>query len=136
MWGYCSSDCYLDNNKEIRGILRIVDRVTSLPDHICQKFLNDSLPENVIVWPKILCVGLIKKWGTEVWQKMASGYEKVPPKKAQTIIADNHYGEYLGIGGYIASAGTCSGDSGGPMFQKEEDRYIVTGRCKQAQCLA
>ena len=68
-----------------------------------------------------------------MWIRENRGYERVPSQHASDIIKRHHFGEYLGFGGYVASAGTCKGDSGGPMYQIEIDplsgqkKYIVTG---------
>ena len=34
---------------------------------------------------------------------------------------------YPDLGSYLVSAGTCMGDSGGPLFVEEDGQYIVTG---------
>ena len=54
--------------------------------------------------------------------------------KTKKYVRKHHYGEHLGFGGYVASAGTCYGDSGGPLYQEQIDsrtgrkKYIVTGK--------
>ena len=35
---------------------------------------------------------------------------------------------------YIASVGTCKGDSGGPVFVEEGDRFVVTGEEGRGYC--
>ena len=46
----------------------------------------------------------------------------------EDYVRRHHYGEHLGFGGYVASAGTCHGDSGGPVYQ--EQRHSRTGKIK------
>ena len=106
-----------------------------LPDPICDEFLVKSLPYGEVKYkPKILCVGKVKSWNTEVWKATNSNYIKLGEKEAEKLISKHHFGEHLGFGGYVASAGTCRGDSGGPIYQKEVDpnsgkvlKHIITG---------
>ena len=75
----------------------------------------------------------MKHWSIDVWEKVGTEFMKIPEPRAGKIVNNNHFGEYLGFGGFVASAGTCRGDSGGPMYQKEVDqatgkeKYILTG---------
>ena len=75
----------------------------------------------------------MKHWSTDVWEKVGAKFMKIPEPRAGKMVNNNHYGEYLGFGGFVASAGTCKGDSGGPMYQKEvdiatgKDKHILTG---------
>jgi secreted trypsin-like serine protease len=48
----------------------------------------------------------------------------------------HHFGDlfynmkgFENVSSYITSAGTCSGDSGGPAYTKEGSKFIVTGIC-------
>ena len=118
------------------GVLRIVDHVKALPDDICDDFLDRSLSSGGVLYrPKILCIGKMNHWSTDIWEK--SGNQAFvhlnDTNERDQLIKRHHYGEYLGFGGYVASAGTCSGDSGGPVYQEETDpesgnkTYVVTG---------
>ena len=135
-WGFCSRDCFLDKNEKPGGILRIVDHVNILPGTLCDGFLERSLRfgNKTSYRPKILCVGKVHHWNTDVWGLNNhifmnwTGYGNI-----DEIVRKHHYGERLGFGGYVASAGTCSGDSGGPVYQEQIDivagkiKYVVTG---------
>ena len=133
--GFCSQDCFLDENEYGSGVLSIVDHVQILPENICEKFLQWSFPYGSVKHkPLILCVGKIKDWSAGVWvKKKGKSYRQLGPNKADKLIRKYHFGEHLGFGGYVASAGTCSGDSRGPLYVEEVDwqtantRYVVNG---------
>ena len=135
-WGFCSGDCHLNKNEASAGVLRIVDRVSVMPEQLCTQFLSRSLPHGTVEWlPKILCVGKINLWSTGVWDynKYTGSYENVDvEEEVDEMVHKYHFGDAMGLGGYIASPGTCSGDSGGPMYQVEKhwhyknNKYIVT----------
>jgi len=133
-WGFCSEDCFLDPSSEDSGVLRIVDHVDILPENICEKFLKWSFQYGEVKHkPLILCVGKIYDWSTGVWVKEGKSYRRVAPDKTDKLMREFHFGENLGLGGYVASAGTCSGDSGGPLYVEELDwqtgntKYVVNG---------
>eukprot|EP00091_Calanus_sinicus_P002228 TRINITY_DN1226_c0_g1_i9.p1 TRINITY_DN1226_c0_g1~~TRINITY_DN1226_c0_g1_i9.p1 ORF type:complete len:512 (-),score=117.34 TRINITY_DN1226_c0_g1_i9:229-1764(-) len=136
-WGFCSNDCHLNNNEASAGVLRIVDHVRVMQEDLCNMFLKRSLPHGTVEWlPKILCVGKINLWSTAVWNynKYTGSYENVEDvDKVDKLVSKHHFGDAMGLGGYIASPGTCSGDSGGPMYQEEKHwrygskKYVVTG---------
>jgi len=130
-WGFCSHDCYLDKTDHASGVLRIVDNVKVVPEKLCSKFLKRSLSYSVDHTPKILCIGNVNKWKTDVWTMRGRSFKKYSGNREKAV-RRHHYGEYLGFGGYVSSAGTCNGDSGGPVYQEETDdtgnkKYIVTG---------
>ena len=73
----------------------------------------------VDVRPEILCVAKTEKWKVSVWQKTRHGYTKVNNGRSAMR---------YGSDSYVASVGTCKGDSGGPVFVQEGGRYVVTGQ--------
>merc|ERR1719369_45277 len=132
-WGFCSSDCFLDKNKAMFGVLRIVEHVEILPKNLCDYFLEKSFRYGPVSYrPKILCVGRVNHWSTNVWGMQGKKFNRISLNTENTV-KRRHYGEYLGFGGYVASPGTCSGDSGGPVYQEQIDprtgrtKYVVTG---------
>ena len=72
------------------------------------------------VRPKILCVVRQEKWKEAAWQKTGDGYQEMRRGSGVHM--------RYGSGGYVASVGTCKGDSGGPVFVEESGRYVVTGQ--------
>ena len=119
-WGFCGKDCFLSKSVASLGTLRQKHNVKILDEVTCDKYLAASLPGNVKVKPKILCVGLTERFKESVWRKTSKGFEvdKSSDKKRTTR---------YGLNEYVASVGTCLGDSGGPLFIKEDGKYIITG---------
>jgi hypothetical protein len=71
-WGFCSKDCYLGeyNKIEDSNILRHVKDVDVLPHDLCNLFLNNSAQgKHLRVRPRIICVGKLLHWKTQVWKK-------------------------------------------------------------------
>ena len=82
--------------------------------------------------PQILCVGDVYKWKVGVWQKNHNSYSKVEGPRKEQLLRKYHYGYKVDPKGYVASIGTCSGDSGGPLYMTQFDKsfkeqYVVTG---------
>jgi len=118
-WGYCSDECYQDENEKNSGVLRSKTKVRVLDERQCNDFLKRSfMYGSVDIRPEILCVGYEFSWREENWKLTSSGYRKVKP-----ISKPVRYGSPT----YVTSAGTCNGDSGGPVFVKEGDHFVVTG---------
>ena len=117
-WGFCSKECYLDNSIKNLGILRDKQRVQILPEELCQEHLRTSLRPKVKYHPQILCIAKTHKWKESVWEKTGEGYKEVKP-----LIESKRFGK----SSYVASQGTCVGDSGGPAFVHDEDRFVLTG---------
>ena len=110
-----------------------MDHVKILPKNLCDQFLETSFHYGTVSYsPKILCVGRLNHWSTDVWGMQGQKFNRMSVNTEKTV-KRRHYGEYLGFGGYVASAGTCSGDSGGPVYQEQIEpitgstRYVVTG---------
>ena len=97
-WGFCSRDCFLDENQAVSGRLRAVKDRQVLKDLLCEEFLNYSLPLFPVVRPKILCVGMRKDWNTEIWRKTKkSSYEKMDVDEAGDLIDSGaHFGDHIG----------------------------------------
>jgi len=119
-WGFCSRDCYLKELAEgpRKGAIRKKENVQILPPAQCDKFLNNSLDAKPEVKPEILCIAQIHDWKEESWKETSNGFEKVP-KEGKT--------ERYGQTSYVASPGTCKGDSGGPVFVRDGNKFVVTG---------
>ena len=72
------------------------------------------------------------KWKVALYEKRR-GFQKIEGDVKDKFLRANHYGMHLNPEGYVASAGTCAGDSGGPLYTHELDlknherKYIVTG---------
>jgi len=118
-WGFCGKDCFLDTEAENQGVLRSKQNIEILSEHLCDKYLNISLnQQEVPVRPAILCVAENNKWQEEHWQKTDGGYMRM-----------REHGPATRFGGssYVASVGTCMGDSGGPSFVRDGFDFVVTG---------
>ena len=91
-------------------------------EDICNMFLDLSLggtePE---VMPKILCIGKMEKIKAQVWQHKGSSYEELSGDEKKKAL-EGHFANTLKTGFYVRSAGTCNGDSGGPVFVKSKTR--------------
>ena len=106
-----------------------------LSDKLCEVYLEFSLRETegkVKYKPKILCVGQFFKWNVDIWLDKGNGiYSRVSSKSKRlksTILEKFHYGAKYDPVGYVTSAGTCNGDSGGPLYVKTiSGKYVVTG---------
>ena len=68
--------------------------------------------------PKVLCIGLQKLFNESLWLNDGTVYKKVDGKVPT---------ERFGQTGYVASPGTCTGDSGGPAFVRDGGHFVVTG---------
>ena len=82
--------------------------------------------------PHILCVGHFFKWNVDIWIDKGNGiYSRVSSKSKKlksTILQKFHYGAKYDPVGYVTSAGTCNGDSGGPLYvEPSPGKYVVTG---------
>jgi len=125
-WGFCSKDCFLDVVSEPNGsVLRQVRNVDILKADMCDRFLHLSLPkrESTKVMPEILCIGYLESLKYQHWTRRRDGGYVRTHRKI------NHKQEYKpGSGTYVRSAGTCKGDSGGPVFKEGPDgRFVVLG---------
>jgi len=123
-WGFCSRFCYLNESEPQANVLRDKDDVAVLSDNLCQVYLNLSLAVEPKHRPIILCVGHLKKIRREVWRKIDGIYSKLEDYE-KTL--HNHFGKPVEDESYVTSAGTCKGDSGGPLFVEEGGQYILTG---------
>jgi len=119
-WGFCSRDCFLKKvgKGPRKGAIRKRENVQILPDGPCQKFLNESLSPETEVRPEIICISEIHDWREEFWKETKNGFEKGPQEDTP---------ERYGMTSYVASPGTCKGDSGGPVFVKDGNNFVVTG---------
>ena len=80
--------------------------------------------------PQILCVGHYFEWNVGVWLDKGNGrYAPVSESKQKSALLKKfHYGAKYDPVGYVTSAGTCSGDSGGPLYvETKSGQYVVTG---------
>lgn len=80
----------------------------------------------------MLCVGRFMKWNVDMWYDEGQEYIHLTNKSrieiTTKILGHWHYGARHGLAGYVTSAGTCSGDSGGPLYTEPEPGvYVVTG---------
>ena len=134
-WGFCSKDCFLKNSITESGILRVADHVDVLAQEVCEKYLTNSLlyDDRVKYQPRVLCIGKIEQWSTDVWFKNGTTYQKVSAEQKERMIKRHHYAEYLGDGGYISIAGLGKEEPSGIMYEAETDpksgkmTYIMTG---------
>ena len=95
-WGFCSKDCYLDDDEKRSGVLRTESNVEVLDEVMCNKFLNVSLKSEVQFRPKILCVGQLKTWKTDVFNLENGTYHHVTDIKEKKNF--KHFGSQEGEG--------------------------------------
>ena len=80
--------------------------------------------------PKILCVTKNFKWNVDVWYASNSGrYTHIVSQKRQDYYMKRfHYGAKYSPHGFFTSPGTCSGDSGGPIYVRTGvNTFVITG---------
>jgi len=129
-WGFCSSDCYLQEDPVSEpgsGVLRVRSDANIISDEICSKFLKHSTYEDLEHEPEVLCVGYKKTPKWDLWMETDSGFKHV-----QNDNFKNKVSHYLirntGLDAYYTSSGTCNGDSGGPVFTKDTfNRNVILG---------
>jgi len=125
-WGFCSKDCYIKEDTD-SSVLREKNDVDILDDELCERFVRSSMHGiKVEVYPHIVCIGYVKHRRYSVWQKNSDGSytlskQKIPGIGYHMFNKDEEV--------YVFSAGTCSGDSGGPVYSIEESskKFIVLG---------
>lgn len=93
-WGFCSKDCYLEEDQKKSGVLRSELNVEVLDETMCDKFLNKSLRSEVQFRPKILCVGQLKTWKTDVWKFENGTYRRITDVKERRDF--KHFGSQEG----------------------------------------
>ncbi len=70
-WGFCSSDCYLGDYNQTQDIriLRVVQDVDALHHNVCDMFVKIAAEgQNFSLRPKVICVGKLSPWKTQVWK--------------------------------------------------------------------
>jgi len=119
-WGFCGSDCYLDKEEEASSVRRKKEGVDVLDETLCDKFLEAS-SKNLKVKPQILCIGHKQEIKYDTWIETTDGYKVFDVKHPMALDTGNEF--------YVHSAGTCSGDSGGPVFIKDNKsgKFVVLG---------
>ena len=133
-WGFCTKECKLAGNGQAEfGVLRVEENVDVLEERECDEFLDISLNKMKVQFrPKILCIGENLTFSSEYfwteetdlentaqWRKVPDSFiENNKDELAMLNDQPDHTNEE-GKEWFLESAGTCSGDSGGPMFQKK-----------------
>ena len=106
--------------------------VQVLGERDCEERLNLTLRINFKGYlPRILCVVDRYDWNIDIWSTDGrGGYWRVEdPAEYNLYLQRHHYGAKYSPGGYMASPGTCMGDSGGPLYIKTgPGRYVLTGK--------
>ena len=106
--------------------------VKVLDERDCEERLNLTLRINFRGYlPRILCVVDRYDWNIDIWSTDGrGGYWRVEdPAEYNLYLQRHHYGAKYSPGGYMASPGTCMGDSGGPLYLKTgPGRYVLTGK--------
>ena len=73
-------------------------------------------------------MGDIFPWKVGVWTSEGSQFKKVEEVETMSYLTKYHYGAKQSPEGYVASSGTCSGDSGGPLYvSKDDKKYVIIG---------
>jgi len=125
-WGFCSKDCNIEDahHTPSSSVLRTVKGVDILPSGLCDHYLDIALGHNVKVRPEILCIGYLKD-NKYIVMKEANG--TLVQLTRRSIVHSLQASS--GIDGIVHSAGTCNGDSGGPVFIKHDKtkKYVVLG---------
>jgi len=126
-WGYCGKDCALDEDLKGSSTLRVVENIDILDDKLCNMFLKKTLQRTVEVKPEVLCIGFKKKikFSTFMFDCRKSKFIQVEDTAQITHPMTSVTGEDF----YVHSAGTCKGDSGGPVFtfDDKKERFVVLG---------
>lgn len=126
-WGFCSEECYLD--KLGSGMLRKTT-VDILPLPLCDKFLKSSVEQGVEVYPRILCAGTFEQLKYSIWVNSTHGFKELDANTENRFEKESGHIAHAweGVEGYIHSPGTCLGDSGAPVLNKQTSgRYVITG---------
>ena len=131
-WGFCTSECKLHNEDvALHGALRHEERVDVLKEAECDAFLKLALKNGRAKYPpRILCIGEHLYFRAEYYWTSDSDLERAKWAKVTKAFLLNNKDELRKLNEqpdeddiawkdyYIESAGTCKGDSGGPMYQK------------------
>ena len=138
-WGFCTRECSLAGNGEaLAGVLRSEKNVDVLEEEECDEFLDISLNKMHVPYrPNILCVGQNLTFSSEYfWTQETDLENALQWKKVPNMFLENNKDELAklnegpdevnneGKNWFIESAGTCSGDSGGPIFMKKHQTYV------------
>jgi len=126
-WGFCSKDCRLKGYDD--SVLRSVEKVDILDEDLCKRFLELSHENKsgVKIEPEILCIGNVRSFRYGIWKMEDKAYFNPLSTKEFRHKDARIYGMEGYEDVYITSAGTCNGDSGGPVYVKEGDTDIVLG---------
>ena len=86
--------------------------------------------------PRVLCVADTFPWKVKVLEEVRGKFREVGGSKYQEYLQRYHYGVKHSPNGYVASIGTCRGDSGGPLYMTEtmsngKNNYVVTGQTRR-----
>ena len=104
-----------------------------LDESVCSQYLDWSLHSDtpVQVRPEVLCVANKYPWKVAIFRKNDQrGFDRIEEdNELYNKLRSKHYGIQKGLNkdSYVASAGTCSGDSGGPLYMRDRGNSVVTG---------
>merc|ERR1719385_462285 len=91
-WGYCDGECYLES--EGNGKLRYKTNINVLDESACQTFLMSVLGGHVDVWPKLLCVGNMKRFKFALWHNTnRTSYEESNYEELKMFVKKNPHVE-------------------------------------------
>jgi len=123
-WGFCDDTCEDKDESHITGRARVKE-VEIVSQDYCDKKLNKLRigKPDFQVFPKVYCVAYNETYQTEFYRKESDGVYKLLPNSDElhqnVMKRENPW--------YIRATGSCKGDSGGPLYEKSGDDYVLLG---------
>lgn len=123
-WGVCTDTCEDPEGSSLTGKAR-VKNVQIVDQAFCDEKLartKKGKDNKFEVPPLVYCVAFNETYKTEFYSVKGEEYTLMPPTPQlhqQIMGRENPW--------YIRATGSCKGDSGGPLYEKKGDQFVLLG---------